>query len=407
MESIRFIHTADLHLGSPFIGMKDLQKEQWNQLKDSTLAAFDRLIQYALKTTPDFVCIVGDIYDGEDRNIRAQARFQKGMQQLAEQNIPVVMCFGNHDHLSGNWTRFELPKNVHVFDKAVSQFTLHTAAGPVIFTGFSYGKRHVNESMVEHYPIAQNLNSYHIGLLHGSLEGDATHAVYAPFKKEQLLSKQYDYWALGHIHKRQELYLEPAMVYPGNIQGRHRKESGKKGFYEVTLSKAATQLEFIPSAVVQFDQVAISGKGMVHMNELIDACQKQLSLFSEEVGTAVIELVFTDLDQDSFGLLADIPESELLEMLRESVEGLDSFVWIQQIHLQQTQQDAELSPIGATLIDTMASWELDDWKVVLQDLYRHPKSSRFLEAVDEQTSKELQLAAAQKIRRTMQAGEMT
>lgn len=405
MESIRFIHTADLHLGSPFIGMKDLQKEQWKQLKDSTLAAFDRLIQYALKTHPDFVCIVGDIYDGEDRNIRAQARFQKGMQQLSEKNIPVVICFGNHDHLSGKWTRFELPQNVYVFDETVSQFTLNTAAGPVIFTGFSYGKRHVSESMVEHYPVAQSLDSYHIGLLHGSLEGDATHAVYAPFKKEQLLSKQYDYWALGHIHKRQELYLEPAMVYPGNIQGRHRKESGEKGFYEVTLSKVTTQLEFIPTSVVQFDQVVVSGKGIVHMNEVIELCKKQLSLFSETVGTAIIELVLTELDQDSFGLLAEVPESELLEMLRESVEELDCFVWIQAIHLQQTDEDAELSPLGATLIDTMASWETDDWKVVLQDLYRHPKSSRFLEPVEKQTIRELQLAAVQKIRRTMQVGE--
>jgi len=405
MESIRFIHTADLHLGSPFIGMKDLQKEQWKQLKDSTLAAFDRLIQYALKTHPDFVCIVGDIYDGEDRNIRAQARFQKGMQQLSEKNIPVVICFGNHDHLSGKWTRFELPQNVYVFDETVSQFTLNTAAGPVIFTGFSYGKRHVSESMIEHYPVAQSLDSYHIGLLHGSLEGDVTHAVYAPFKKEQLLSKQYDYWALGHIHKRQELYLEPGMVYPGNIQGRHRKESGEKGFYEVTLSKVTTQLEFIPTSVVQFDQVVVSGKGIVHMNEVIELCQKQLSLFSEIVGTAIIELVLTELDQDSFGLLAEVPESELLEMLRESVEELDCFVWIQAIHLQQTDEDAELSPLGATLIDTMASWETDDWKVVLQDLYRHPKSSRFLEPVEKQTIRELQLAAVQKIRRTMQVGE--
>lgn len=405
MESIRFIHTADLHLGSPFIGMKDLQKEQWKQLKDSTLAAFDRLIQYALKTHPDFVCIVGDIYDGEDRNIRAQARFQKGMQQLSEKNIPVVICFGNHDHLSGKWTRFELPQNVYVFDETVSQFTLNTAAGPVIFTGFSYGKRHVSESMVEHYPVAQSLDSYHIGLLHGSLEGDATHAVYAPFKKEQLLSKQYDYWALGHIHKRQELYLEPAMVYPGNIQGRHRKESGEKGFYEVTLSKVTTQLEFIPTSVVQFDQVVVSGEGIVHMNEVIELCKKQLSLFSETVGTAIIELVLTELDQDSFDLLAEVPESELLEMLRESVEELDCFVWIQAIHLQQTDEDAELSPLGATLIDTMASWETDDWKVVLQDLYRHPKSSRFLEPVEKQTIRELQLAAVQKIRRTMQVGE--
>ncbi|ALS79305.1 DNA repair exonuclease YhaO [Planococcus kocurii] len=404
MESIRFIHTADLHLGSPFIGMRDLQKEQWQKLKDSTLEAFDRLINYALKTKPDFVLIVGDIYDGEDRNIRAQARFQKGMQQLANQKIPVIMCYGNHDHLSGNWTRFELPENVHAFDDTVSQFKLATASGPVTFTGFSYGKRHISESMVKQYPVAQN-QEYHIGLLHGSLEGDSTHAVYAPFKKEQLLSKQYDYWALGHIHKRQELANEPAIVYPGNIQGRHRKETGVKGFYEVTLSKATTQLAFIPTSVVQFDRVAVSAKGIVHMNELIEACQDKLSLFTQGAGAAIIELVFTELDQESFQLLAEIPESELLEMLRESIAEMEWFVWIQSIQLQQVEQDSELSPIGATLIETIESWEIDNWKAILKDLYRHPKSSRFLEAVDDQTVGELQLATAQKIRRRMQAGE--
>ncbi|WP_394121644.1 exonuclease SbcCD subunit D [Planococcus donghaensis] len=404
MESIRFIHTADLHLGSPFVGMKGLRKEQWKKLKDSTLDAFDRLIQHALKTKPDFILIVGDIYDGEDRSIRAQARFQQGMQQLAEQKIPVIISYGNHDHLSGNWTRFNLPENVHAFDDSVSQFKLQTAGGPVVLTGFSYGKRHVSESMVEHYPQATP-DSYQIGMLHGSLEGDATHAVYAPFRKEQLLSKQYDYWALGHIHKRQELHREPSIIYPGNIQGRHRKESGVKGFYDVTLSKRDTVLEFIPTSVVQFDEVAIPVRGILHMNELIDACRQELSLLGEAAGTAIVDIVFSELDRESFQLLAEIPESELLETLQESMDVLDYFIWIQGVQFQQADDEAELSPLGALLVQTVEGWSTEKWKTVLKDLYRHPKSSRFLEPVAEQSVVDLQLAAAQKIRRSMQAGE--
>lgn len=405
MESIRFIHTADLHLGSPFVGMKGLRKEQWKKLKDSTLDAFDRLIQHALKEKPDFVLIVGDIYDGEDRSIRAQARFQQGMQQLAEQKIPVIISYGNHDHLSGNWTRFNLPENVHTFDDSVSQFNLETADGSVIFTGFSYGKRHVSESMVEHYPQATDTDSYQIGMLHGSLEGDSTHAVYAPFKKEQLLSKHYDYWALGHIHKRQELHREPSIIYPGNIQGRHRKESGVKGFYDVTLSKRDTALEFIPTSVVQFEQVAIPVKGLLHMNELIDACRQELSLLGEAAGTAIVDIVFTELDRESFQLLAEIPESELLETLQESMDALDYFIWIQGIQFQQAESETELSPLGATLVQAIEGWSTEEWKTVLKDLYRHPKSSRFLEPLADQSVGDLQQAAAQKIRRSMQAGE--
>lgn len=405
MESIRFIHTADLHLGSPFVGMKGLQKEQWNKLKDSTMDAFDRLIQYALEQQPDFVLIVGDIYDGEDRSLRAQARFQQGMKRLEEQRIPVIISYGNHDHLSGNWTRFELPDNVHAFDDSVSQYTLETAGGPVVFTGFSYGKRHISEAMIEQYPEARGTAGFHIGMLHGSLDGDASHAVYAPFRKEQLLSRHYDYWALGHIHKRQELHQDPSIIYPGNIQGRHLKESGPKGFYDVTLTKTDTSLDFIPTSVVQFDRLAISAKGLLHMNELIDVCHKELSAYGATIGTGIVEVMFTELDTESFGLIAEIPENELLEMLRESMETLDHFVWIQGIGFEQIENNGELSPLGALLIQTMEEWDIEEWKTVLKDLYRHPKISRFLEPLENEAVEDLQLAAEQKIRRSMQAGE--
>ena len=193
MKGIRFIHAADLHLGSPFTGLRGLQKEQWQKLKDSTLEAFDRLISYALEQQPDFVLIAGDIYDGEDRSLRAQHRFQQGMEGLGKAGIPVILCHGNHDHLSGSWTRFELPDNVHSFGAKVSQIKLDIRGIEVAVTGFSYGERHIKESMVKSYPAASGEDVFHIGMLHGSLEGEKAHAVYAPFTKQQLLEKNYDY----------------------------------------------------------------------------------------------------------------------------------------------------------------------------------------------------------------------
>lgn len=69
---------------------------------------------------------------------------------------------------------------------------------------------------------------FHIGMLHGSVEGDAEHNRYAPFQIRELKEKQFDYWALGHIHKREILSEEPYIIYSGNIQGRHRKETGER-----------------------------------------------------------------------------------------------------------------------------------------------------------------------------------
>ncbi|MDN7247337.1 metallophosphoesterase family protein [Planococcus shenhongbingii] len=405
MREIRFFHTADLHLGSPFSGMRGLQKDQWKKLKDSTLDAFDRLIDYAVEEQPDFLLIAGDIYDGEDRSIRSQHRFQQGMQRLFDADIPVVLSHGNHDHLSGKWTRFELPENVHVFGESVSQFHLATRNGDVVITGFSYGQRHVKEPMIDYYPPAEEKEAVYIGMLHGSMEGETSHAVYAPFAKQQLLSKNYDYWALGHIHVRQELHMDPPIVYPGNLQGRHRNENGKKGFYDVRISGGTSQLSFIPSSVIQFDTINIDCSGLMHMNELLEACVSEARKFAERFGPGIVELKFSNMDQEATEMLKETSGEELMDTIRESFGLLDEFVWAQAVSFNDTLADAELTPLGEEIMQAMESWQLHDWKDVLKDLYRHPKGSRFLEPLNSSATAEIRAAAAQKIRLGMHMEE--
>lgn len=404
MKEIRFIHAADLHLGSPFTGMKGLQKEQWKKLKDSTLEAFDRLIDYTVEQRPDFLLIVGDIYDGENRSLRAQHRFQLGMQRLDENGIPVLLSHGNHDHLSGKWTRFELPSNVHVFDASVSQKTLSIRGMDVSVTGFSYGERHIPESKVKEYPPAKEKGAFYIGMLHGSLEGETAHAVYAPFTKQQLLEKNYDYWALGHIHQRQELHADPPIVYPGNTQGRHRGESGAKGFYDVRLSKEAAELEFVRTSVLHFEEVEVDCKGAMHMNELLEACTNSASEFATHFGPGILTLKFVNLDTEAIELLQEIPEDELLETIRESVETLDVFLLVHGVSAQRGVEGIELSPAAEEIISMMESWELGDWKAVLKDLYRHPKSGRYLDPLENAAAEEIKAAAIDKIRRSIRMG---
>lgn len=405
MGEIRFIHTADLHLGSPFTGMRGLQPAQWKKLKDSTLDAFDRLIDYVVKERPDFLLIAGDIYDGEDRSIRAQHRFQQGMQRLLDMQVPVVLSHGNHDHLSGKWTRFELPENVHVFDEAVSQIRLATRGGEVVVTGFSYGQRHVKEPVIQRFPVAEDQEAVYIGMLHGSMEGDTAHAVYAPFTKQQLLSKNYDYWALGHIHLRQELHMDPPIVYPGNLQGRHKNESGTKGFYDVRMSNGISHLSFVPASVLQFDEIRVDCSGVVHMNELLDACSSEAQDFVEQYGAGIVEVKLVNLNEDAVEMIKETAEEELVDAIRESASMLDEFVWIRTVSADGFQTEAELTPLGEEIMDKMSGWQLSDWKEVLKDLYRHPKGSRFLEALDPARTAEIQAAAAQKIRRGMHLEE--
>lgn len=405
MGDIRFIHTADLHLGSPFTGMKGLKKEQRQFVKDSTFAAFDRLIDYALKEKPDFILIAGDIYDGEDRSIRAQHRFQQGMERLAEAAIPVVLGYGNHDHLSGQWTRFELPGNVQVFGPDVSRKTVKTPNGDAIITGFSYGERHVKKAMIEDFPPAEQAEAFYIGMLHGSMEGETAHAVYAPFTKQQLLEKNYDYWALGHIHMRQELHQNPFIVYPGNIQGRHKNEAGAKGFYDVSLSKSAARVNFVPVSAIQFDRLSIGCGGIVHMNELIAACKKRAEEQLMEHGPSIVELTFTEMDAGAKELIEEVEEKELVETLQEALEELDAFLWVSSVKMELGEETIEVSPLAEKIIEVMDAWQLADWKNVLKDLYRHPKGGRFLEALNDHETADIQSTAIQRIRRNVRMEE--
>ena len=189
MSTIRFIHAADLHLDSPFKGMTGLPVDRLRQFRDSTFTAFANLIDHALETKPDFVIIVGDIYDGEDRSLRAQLKFQEGMKKLDEAGIPVFISYGNHDHLSGRWTRFELPSNVHVFNGEVGQAELNVRGQEVVIHGFSYKESHIRRVDDCKFSSGGEREAFHIGMLHGSFAGDDTHAVYAPFTKEELLAK--------------------------------------------------------------------------------------------------------------------------------------------------------------------------------------------------------------------------
>lgn len=402
MASIRFIHSADLHLGSPFSGMRGLGAEQWKTLQNSTLAAFERLISYTLETRPDFLLIAGDVYDGEDRNLRAQHRFQQGMEQLDEADIPVFLSHGNHDHLSGGAASFELPPNVHVFQDSVENIALEVRAATVKIAGFSYGRRHVTESMIEHYP-AKEPGIIQIGMLHGSEESDTEHAVYAPFRKEQLLAKSYDYWALGHIHKRQQLSTDPPIVYPGNLQGRNRKESGPKGFYDVVLTDGHAELKFIAVEAVRFERISVDCSSVQHMNELFNTVKEQLEAHDAEALVAELEL--QHLNEATIRMLEEIPPAELLYALREALSEGERFVHISKVQLDRNVFSEELSPFGKQLASRLAHWESGDWKQALKELYNHPKSGRFLPQLDDGLQKELRAEAQAKIRKMMALGD--
>jgi len=100
---------------------------------------------------------------------------------------------------------------------------------PVVVHGQSYGRAEVTEDLSANFPQAMP-DLFNVGLIHTSADGRASeHKPYAPCSRQALIDKGYQYWALGHIHRRTELSLDPPVLFPGNLQGRHVREAGPKG----------------------------------------------------------------------------------------------------------------------------------------------------------------------------------
>ena len=234
---IRFIHCADIHLGSPFTGLQQKNSTIAFQAIEATKTAFLTLIDTAIEYHVDFVLISGDIFDSSHQHIQEKIFLKEQFQRLAQAGIYTYLIHGNHDY--GRFTEDWNNDWVKVFKEEVSTEILKTSSGEsVAISGFSYDTRWITESMAMHFPLRNSLVDYHLGMYHGQTRtASDSSTAYAPFKVSDLEKLHYDYWALGHIHRAMDLDSYGKIAYSGTIQGRSFKEMGEKGFYVITLNK--------------------------------------------------------------------------------------------------------------------------------------------------------------------------
>ncbi|EAE5959085.1 exonuclease SbcCD subunit D [Listeria monocytogenes] len=334
MKEIQFLHMADLHLDSPFIGLSTLPQPLFSAIQESTFQSLERITTVAIKEAVDFVLIAGDIYDSEDQSVRAQARFAKEMKRLEAANIPVFMIHGNHDFIEKHKEKLALPSNVHVFSEQVEVMSYKTVTGvSVNIYGFSYNERHIRSSRVDEYKI-QGDADFHIALLHGSeVSSSEEHDVYAPFRVQEISKKGFDYWALGHIHKRQLLAESPSIYYSGNIQGRNRKESGEKGASIVTLSEASTTIDFIGTSPIIWEEAVITLPENSEINAFYRETTKLLESYQGRSHSYFLHIIVKMENKQK------IDTNDWLQMLQEEVEITDNtFVWVHKLTTEITNQ---------------------------------------------------------------------
>ena len=259
---IRFIHAADPHLDSPLQGLEAHEGAPVEVLRGATRRAFENLVNLAIEESVDFVVIAGDLYDGDWKDYSTGLFFRAQMVRLQSKGTPVYLIAGNHDAASVITKKLSLPENVHVFSTRTTE-SLEVAGHPVTIHGRGFPNRAVPENLAIEYPMTVP-GRFNLGLLHTSLTGRPGHDTYAPCSVAELREKGYGYWALGHIHQPEVINKDPWIVFAGNCQGRHIKETGQRGCRLVTVSDSlqVEGVEWRSLDVVRWEELNVDLSGV-------------------------------------------------------------------------------------------------------------------------------------------------
>jgi hypothetical protein len=277
----KFLHCADLHLDSPLRGLSDQYGVPVEELRAATRKALRRLVALAEAESVAFVVIAGDVFDGEWQDFRTGLAFHQAMAELNEAGIDVFLAYGNHDAESVISRRLRLPPNVYTFAVDHPETVRLEEWGAAIH-GQGFARRDVTDNLALGFPLAVP-GLVNIGVLHTAVEGQEGHDRYAPCRLGDLLGKGYDYWALGHIRHRQILHRDPYVVYSGNLQGRHIRETGEKGAVLVTVDGSRiAEVQFVDLDVVRWALCRVDATGLRRVEELFD----QLASVGSEIAAA-------------------------------------------------------------------------------------------------------------------------
>lgn len=293
---MKFVHAADIHLDSPLRALALQDAMQIERMRRATRDAFERMIDFCIEQQVAFVVLAGDLYDRDCPNMQIAVFLRNQLARLETNRIRVVIKKGNHDADNKITGALALPGNTRILDdRKPETICFDDLPLRVAIHGQSFKPGPITENLAASYP-APLRGYFNIGVLHTSLAGCIDHDIYAPCSLEDLTTRGYDYWALGHIHKGAIFARDPWVVYPGNLQGRHARETGPKGCILVEVEDdRISSAELMPLDVVRWHQAKIDLQGKAREPELIEGIRASLAQAYRDAGgrPSAVRLILT------------------------------------------------------------------------------------------------------------------
>ncbi len=333
---MRFLHAADCHIDSPLRGLEKYEGAPVERVRCATRVAFQNLIKFALELKVDFLILAGDLFDGPWPDMQTGIWTNRQFRLLQDADIDVFLLRGNHDAASLVQQHINWSPNVQVFPTNEAKSLYPREDLGVVLHGQGFADREVRTDLVTQYP--QPIDGlFNIGVLHTSLAGTANHDTYAPTRPDILARQGYDYWALGHVHAAEIVSREPYIVFPGNTQGRHVRESGEKGAYLICVDNGKIEEpQFLATDTLRWFELDVEAEPAANTMDLLNQISRELSECVEHSDGrfCAIRLIVrgsTDAHQD---LISPDHRERFIAQIRDTANALGNEVWIEKIRLQ-------------------------------------------------------------------------
>lgn len=273
--SFRFLHTADLHLDSPLVALALRDPALAESVGIATRTALTRIVDLCLAEKVDALLIAGDLWDGSQTSAKTPGFLKQELARLGEAGVRSFVIRGNHDAMSRVTRELDPPPGTTIFDSRPRTERFEAGGLAVAIHGVSFAEPSAPGSLLPLYPPAQT-GAFNIGMMHTSLNGSAGHDIYAPCSLADLEAHGYDYWALGHIHRRMEHRGRAAVVMPGVPQGRDIGESGPASVTLGVVDETGLRLEQRSVALLRFDRLAVDLAGSADWGDAVAALDRAL-----------------------------------------------------------------------------------------------------------------------------------
>lgn len=335
---MKLVHAADLHLDSPLLGLERYPGAPVDAIRGATRRAFENLMALCLEEQASVLLIAGDVYDGDWKDYSTGLFFASQLLRLREVGTRVVMVRGNHDAASQITRHLELPEHVFELSHQRPETRLFDDIGLAVH-GQSFPQRSVPADLARGYPrpVAGALN---VGLLHTSLTGREGHADYAPTTVETLRARGYDYWALGHVHRREVVSEAPFVVYPGNLQGRQWRETGEKGATIIGASGGrVTRVEHRPLDVVRWAVCEVDATGAASADDIVALSRQAVARAASHADgrTLAMRLVLRGATRAHAALVAE-PEQWDAQIRLAAGEVAGEEVWVERVAVRTSSE---------------------------------------------------------------------